>query len=110
MAHKQVTSGFQTCREALDQLRLSLMTEVDHHVSAEDQVEGADIRQTLNEVDAPKTDHFHDFRPHAIPAIPLAFAAQKMFPHPGNHRLLETLSRIQTFAGSFERSMWGAAP
>src|SRR6185369_8128040 len=102
MPHEQVTSRFQTRRETCDQLRLGLMTEIDHHVSAEDQVESAYVGKRLDKVDSTKVDHIHDFRSHSVPTIPMAFAAQKMLPEPGSEYTLEPRRGICALPSCFK--------
>jgi len=102
MSDKQVTSGLQAFCEAIDELCLGLVAEIDHDVSAEDDIESADVGPGLDQIYSLKVDHVDDFRPHSIPAIPMAFAAQEMLAKPWNRCVLEPLSRVCAIASRFK--------
>src|SRR3569833_341588 len=82
MPNEQIPTDLQARREALHELCLRLVAEINHHVAAEDHVKFPDTGEWFNEIYATKFHHRPYLGPYAVPACPLPFAAQQVFAKP----------------------------
>src|SRR5215469_1135480 len=104
MTRQQKSSGLETVCKAIDELRLSILIEIDHHVAAKDYVEWPLGVKRFHQIETPELDHPANERFDAKPSFPASGAAEEIFAQPVFGQVLETLRFINASFGDSQRT------